>query len=97
MVDEQKILTLLGFANKAGKLAIGKSAVISNIKKKKVYLVIMSNDASDKLTNEIGQIHTAQLQDTTKDKLGKILGRNEVAIVGLCDQQFYKSMKWYLD
>ena len=96
MVDEQKIVTLLGFANRAGKLAIGKSAVISSIKKEKVLLVLFANDASEKLENDIGDVKSVQMQDISKDDLGKALGRNEVAIIGVCDANFYKSMKWYL-
>lgn len=96
MVDEKKIKTLLGFANKAGKLAIGKSAVLNSIKKEKVLLVILANDASEKLTNELGNIKSFQLQDLSKDDLGKVLGRSEVAIIGVCDAGFAKSMKWYL-
>ena len=96
MVDEQKILTLLGFANRAGKLAIGKSAVINFINKEKVLLVLLANDASEKLENDLGDVRTVHMQDVSKDDLGRALGRNEVAIVGVCDANFYKSMKWYL-
>ena len=45
---ENKVLGLIGIATKAGKVAFGTEAVEESIKKRKVKLVIIAEDTSDK-------------------------------------------------
>ena len=56
-----KILTLLGFASKSGKLSYGFDAVKTALSQKKSKLVLIANDVSQKSKKEIGmprkQIH----------------------------------------
>ncbi|MBR3299993.1 MAG: ribosomal L7Ae/L30e/S12e/Gadd45 family protein [Clostridia bacterium] len=47
-----KILTLLGFASKAGKLSYGFAASTDSIKQKKSRLVIIASDISEKSKKE---------------------------------------------
>lgn len=95
MDNGPKILTLLGFANKAGKLIIGKQAVLKSIKKNRVYLVILSNDVSLKTIEELQRLEAEwiKLSETTKFEFGAMAGRTELSIVGISDQQFVKSIK----
>jgi ribosomal protein L7Ae-like RNA K-turn-binding protein len=48
-----KALTLLGFARKAGRLAVGTAATVDAIKRKKAYLAITASDISEKSSKEI--------------------------------------------
>lgn len=48
-----KILTLLGFASKAGKLSYGFDAVHTTVSQKKSKLVLTANDISPKTKKEI--------------------------------------------
>lgn len=48
-----KVLTLLGFASKAGKLSYGMDAAVSAIKQKKAKLVLAARDVSQKSEKEI--------------------------------------------
>lgn len=48
-----KVLTLLGFASKAGKLSYGMDSVITTLSQKKSKLVLMSSDVSPKSQKEI--------------------------------------------
>ncbi len=49
-----KILTLLGFAAKAGKLAFGMDAAVAALKGKKSHLIVVAADLSEKSRKEIG-------------------------------------------
>lgn len=50
---KNKVLTLLGFASKAGKLAYGFEAVVGSVKNGKSYLVLTADDVSPKSLKEI--------------------------------------------
>ena len=46
-MNKQGVLTMLGFAQKAGKLAAGEAAVENFLKKEKIVLLVMSDELSD--------------------------------------------------
>lgn len=48
-----KLFSLLGFARRAGKVSLGHDAVISSIVHNKAKLCIVSEDASQRLKNEL--------------------------------------------
>jgi len=48
-----RALTLLGFARKAGKLAVGTAAATDALKRKKAHLAITASDISEKSSKEI--------------------------------------------
>ena len=50
---EQKLRALLGFARKAGKLAVGTEAVKESIKRNRSQLVLIAADISQKSAKEI--------------------------------------------
>jgi ribosomal protein L7Ae-like RNA K-turn-binding protein len=92
---ESKIITLLGFANKAGKLTIGKQAVLKALYNKRVYQIVLSNDVSLKTIKELQRLNAEWFQCAEKSKadLGAMAGRNELSIVAVSDQQFAKSIR----
>ncbi len=92
-MSEEKVITLLGFANKAGKLAIGRSAVLATHSKNKLYAVLVAADASEKIEAILQEVDKETFRCCTKDELGQILGRHEVAIIGILDQGFVKSIR----
>ncbi len=53
MMKENKIITYISFAKKAGDVCIGFDAVKSSICQHKSKLVILLNDASDRTKNEL--------------------------------------------
>ena len=87
------MISLLGFANKAGKLAIGRSAVISAHLKNRVYAVVTARDASEKINSMANDLNVELFRYGTKEELGRILGREEVAIIGILDVGFAKSIR----
>ncbi len=92
-MSKEKVITMLGFANKAGKLAIGRSAVQASNSKNKLYAVLVAEDASEKIEAIIEQVGKETFRCCIKDELGQILGRTEVAIIGILDQGFAKSIR----
>lgn len=52
-MKQDKILTLLGFCRKAGKLVVGTEKVLELIKSNKECLVILASDISNKTEKEI--------------------------------------------
>lgn len=48
-----KILTLLGFAAKAGYLSFGMDATVTSIKARKAKLIVIANDVSSKSQKEV--------------------------------------------
>jgi len=90
---EQRIKSLIGFAQRAGKLAIGRSAVRATCLRHRCVVILVAHDASDKvikLVKEMSDIPHHTVSD--KQKLGEWVGRNEVAIIGVLDYDFAKSI-----
>lgn len=99
MADEKKIVTLIGFANKAGKLVAGKQAVLHAISKNRAELVLLSSDVSHKTIDELHKIGSEwhRLTTISREELGRIVGRTELTIVAITDQRFAKSIRPLLD
>lgn len=94
MADANKIQVLLRFARKAGKLAVGRSAVIKAHKQKRIALAILATDATPKAQKIVEHLQgVSAVRFGTKSELGELLGRNEVGMIGVLDHQFAASLK----
>ena len=96
-----KIMNLMQFARKAGKLVSGTDACLRCIHSHKVHLVVIAEDASERTFNRIN--------NATKDNGGKIqvirlglqagfsaaLGLPLTAVFGIGDRQFADKMLEY--
>jgi len=89
-------LTLLGFAQKAGKLVAGEDTVHIALKKKKVKLLIVAGDASDNTKDRANQWKASfgvELLDVLdKDTLSQAIGKSNRALIGVIDQGFATQM-----
>lgn len=52
-MENNKLLTLLGFASKARKLSFGMDGSVYSVEHKKAYLAVVANDVSQKSLKEI--------------------------------------------
>ncbi len=93
-----KILTLLGFASKAGKLSFGMDMSLASIKAGKSSLIVCASDVSDKSKKEIG-FHTQNknvpfifLTDEDIDTVSKAVGR-KCGIISVNDKSFADAIK----
>lgn len=96
MKNNMSLEGLLGLARRAGKLALGKEAVESALTHRKVYLLIVAQDASQ---STIGKLeHRAVMHSVpclhldSRDELGRLMGRDTLAVVGLLDPSFARGI-----
>ncbi|RPI00968.1 MAG: hypothetical protein EHM72_07715 [Calditrichaeota bacterium] len=94
MPDHQKIKTLIGFAIRAGKVIIGRSAVLAALEKNQIRLVVISEDASEKLDFlQSPDAHVRSIRFGNKEELGAWFGRKQVAVFAITDAQFSKAVE----
>ena len=86
MVDKN-ILGLIGLATRAGGIAFGADSVESEIKQKKVKLIILAEDASDRTKDkfkELGEKYKVPtIVVSTIEELSKTIGKKNKAIIGI--------------
>lgn len=92
-----KVLTLLGFAAKAGKLSFGMDMAVTSVKNGKSYLCLAANDVSEKSKKEIG-FHTLNknvpfvvLNNETIETVSKAVGK-KCGILSVNDKSFAESI-----
>lgn len=91
MIDN-KILGLIGLAMKAGKVCFGADSVEEEVKKRKVKLLIISREASERTKNKFKKINQQYnfpiIIDGTIEELSKSIGKSNKAIIGIKDINF---------
>lgn len=96
-MTESKVLGLLGLSAKAGKVCFGRDACIDLIEKRKIKLVIVAMDASDRTKKDIKFI--CDNNDTkicfygTIEVLSKAIGKSNKAIIGIKEENFAKQIE----
>lgn len=84
-----KILGLMGLAAKARKVCFGADSVELQIKKKKVYLIVVAKDASnrtkDKFRNISEEYDIPIIIEGEIGILSKAIGKSNKAIIGIED------------
>ena len=86
-MNNNKILGLIGFAARARKICYGADSVEQEIKKKKVYLVLVANDASDRTKEKFvklcEQYNIKTIIYSEIDLISKAIGKSNKAIIGI--------------
>jgi len=89
---EQKILTFLGLATKAGKTVSGADAVAEAVARDCAYLVLVTEDASEGTAKKIAffarQAGVSFCRFSTRQQLGKFLGKEDRAVAAVLDKGF---------
>jgi ribosomal protein L7Ae-like RNA K-turn-binding protein len=97
MKNKEKILTMLGFAQKSGKLVSGESAVKAMLSKNQIYLLIIAEDISDnrkKYWAKVTELNNIPcLIIGNKFELGLSIGLSQRSILGITDRQMAKAMQ----
>lgn len=92
-----KSLNMIGLCMKAGMLKSGELPVEMAIKEGKVHLVIVAEDASDntkkKFTNMCTFREIPLVMMFTKEELGKAIGKEIRATIGIVDENFARSIE----
>ncbi len=92
-----KILGLIGFAARARKISFGSDSVESQIKNKKVNIIIVAEDASERTKtkfNKLAQINNIPIFIIGKiQELSKSIGKSNKAIIGIEDINLSKEIQ----
>ena len=93
-VSEKKILSLLGFARRAGKIVLGYDRIEQ--KPKSCRILVCASDMAERTEKNIGLlgIETVHLS-LTKKEFGAALGAIEISVVGVTDKNFANQISTY--
>lgn len=97
-MNENNILNFLGLARRAGKLSPGHDAAFDSVKRGRAKLILLANDASDRLVSEFEKsakfdnrnIEVLKLGSTTS-QIGEKLGR-DTAVMTVNDEGFAEKL-----
>lgn len=96
-MKNDKVLSLLGLAKKAGKLKSGEFQVEEEIKRGRAKIVLVANDASDNTKKKYSDMcayrHISIHFYADKDTLGRCIGCEERAAVVVIDEGFAKGIE----
>ena len=101
MINEQKIASLLGLAQKAGKIASGELAVEKAVKSGQAKLVIMATDcsaATKKSYRDMTTYYHVEIHELySKEQLGMFIGKMYRATLAVTDAGFCTAIKKLMD
>lgn len=94
---KNKLMSMIGFAKKAGKIASGEGISLENIKKNKAKLVVLANDASEntakRILDKAKYRNIAVLRILNRKEIGKAIGSEDRVVISITDKQFAESIK----
>lgn len=97
----QSLLNFLGLAMRAGKVKSGESVILTEIKKQRLYLVIIASDASKNtikiLTNKCQSYQIPYRIISDRYALGEAVGKEARVNIGITDQGFAKKLISMID
>ena len=96
MKNNNKVLSLLGLATKAGKVASGEFSTEKSVKTGKGFLVLVADDASQntkKKFQNMGDFYEVPIYFiANKEELGRFCGKEFRASLAVQDENFAKAM-----
>ena len=97
---QNKVLSMIGLATKAGKVASGEFSVEKMVKSNKAYLVIVADDASDNtkkmFTNMCAFYEVPVYFYSDKETLGHAIGKQFRASLAVVDEGFRNTIEKHL-
>lgn len=100
-MENNKLLSMLGLAARAGKIVSGEFAAEKSVKNNSAKLVIVATDASDNTKklfgNKCAYYKVPNYVYGTKEELGHSIGKEYRASVAILDNGFAKSIIEKLD
>ena len=96
-MQNDKVLSMLGLAAKAGKIKSGEFSTEQAVKSGQAYLVIISDEASDntkkKFYNMTDYYHVPCYSYGDKEALGKCIGKQFRASLAVTDQNLAQAVE----
>lgn len=101
MINEQKVSSLLGLAQKAGKISSGELAVEKAVKSGQGKLLILATDcsaATKKSYRDMTSYYNVELYELfSKEQLGTYIGKEYRAALAVTDSGFCTAIRKLLD
>ena len=101
MLINNKVYGLLGLTAKAGKLSFGTDSCLEMIYKKKVKLVIVAEDSSERTISNFKEKCTENNIDFyifgKKEEISKAIGKLNKTVIGIKDKNLAGAIKKILD
>ena len=98
---QNKIYMFLGLARKANAVIIGEESCLKAIRKKKVSFILIAQDTSDNTKDKIISSCNYHKVDYRmfgeKELIGKFIGKNITAIIGINNNGFVKKLVEMID
>ncbi len=99
--NKSKVYGLLGLSIKAGKLTFGTEANIDMINKKKIKLIILAEDSSERTINNFKrkckENNIPVYMFGNKESISKSIGKNNKTVLGIRDKNLADAIKKILD
>lgn len=96
-MKQDKILSMLGLAEKAGKIASGEFSTEKAVKSHQAFLVVVAEDASDntkKMFRNMCEFYKVPMYlYGTREELGHHIGKQYRASLAVTDQGFSRSLE----
>ena len=93
----KKILGLIGLSARARKISYGADSVEIQLKKKKVKLIIVAEDASDRTKNKFiklsNEYNVPIIKLSEIDEISKTIGKSNKAIIGIEEENISKEIQ----
>lgn len=100
-MQNNKILSLLSLCMKAGKIKSGEFGTTEAVKSGVAWIVIVSEDASANTKKEFRNMcsfyEVPYFEYSTKEGLGRAIGKDMRSSLAVCDEGFSKSLITYLE
>lgn len=94
-----KFLNFLGLVKRSGNILDGYNKCEETIGKKKVYLVVFSNEISakskEKFVKKCEKLNIPYIDGFSKEELGLSIGKKEINIVGILDKNMAEKLMSY--
>lgn len=93
--ERQRLIALLGLAQRAGKLAAGISAVERSVARRQRPLVLLVSDAGGALRRRVARLEPVRdlrVMSVTRAELARALGRHDLAVVAIADTGFVRGI-----
>src|SRR5690606_1691906 len=99
-MNNDKALSALGMAMRAGKLATGDEIVLKAVRANKAKLVIIAGDASEntkkKFRDKCGSYEVSLVEAFDRVRLGTAIGKAERVVIAVTDVQFARLIAGHL-
>jgi ribosomal protein L7Ae-like RNA K-turn-binding protein len=84
----------IGLAYRARKVVVGTEQTIDQLRKKKLFVIILASDASlltqKKIRDKAKFYETPVIDDLNAFELSNAVGKNDIKVIGITDQGFYR-------